>query len=263
MDLICSIRKKRTRFRYSSYKGVIGSTFDNIIKRDFSAKYPWEKMGTDVTEFRNRWGKVYFAPVYDFCSKEIVAWSISRSPNMQQQIDMLEMLRQVKPPDATPILQSDMGWQYQHKDYVDRLEEMGIVQSMSRKGNCLDNACTEGLFGHLKVEFYKGQKWESFEEFKEGLEKYIRYWNTQRRQVKLDGLTPSEFGALKMAERAELKTRKTDEGNSLANASDLADLKNDGLLDSLTSAERIVAENNNGAGKSAPRRKLRIVKKAA
>ena len=92
-------------------------------------------------------------------------------------------------PDRAP----HMGWQYQHDGYCRALEEAGIVQSMSRKGNCIDNGATEQIFGHIKDEFFRGQSFESFEAFKERLEAYIVHWNTRRRQVKLKGLTPEEF----------------------------------------------------------------------
>lgn len=193
IGISCGIRRETDRRRYSSYKGVVGKTFENVLGRDFAAEGPWEKMGTDVTEFKQGWGKAYFAPAFDFGSCEIVAWSISKHPDMAQQREMLSMLLPKVPDGKRPVMHSDMGWQYQHKAYCDALRGAGIVQSMSRKGNCMDNAATEQLFGHLKDEFFRGQKFASFEEFKEGLEAYIHHWNTRRRQVRLGGLTPEEF----------------------------------------------------------------------
>ncbi|WP_220396055.1 DDE-type integrase/transposase/recombinase, partial [Collinsella intestinalis] len=152
--------------RYNSYRGVVGETFENVLGRDFAADGPWRKMGTDVTEFRCSFGKAYLAPAYDFGSREIVAWSISRSPDLAQQREMLDGLAEVMPEGAEPVMQMDMGWQYQHADFVGALRGLGIIQSMSRKGNCLDNACTEGLFGHMKDEFFRGRDWDDFEEFK-------------------------------------------------------------------------------------------------
>ena len=193
MGIRCGIRRETDRHRYSSYKGVVGGTFENVIGRDFSADGPWRKLGTDVTEFRQPWGKAYFAPVYDFGSKEIVAWSTSTSPNMAQQEELLDRLLAKMPEGAKPGLHSDMGWQYQHETWTRRLEGAGIVQSMSRKGNCIDNGATEQVFGHLKDEFFRGRKWPDFESFKADLDDYIVHWNTRRRQVKLKGLTPEEF----------------------------------------------------------------------
>lgn len=84
MGISCGIRRETDYHRYNSYRGKVGKTFENVIGRDFAADGPWEKMGTDVTEFKQPWGKAYFAPVYDFGSKEIVAWSTSLHPDMAQ-----------------------------------------------------------------------------------------------------------------------------------------------------------------------------------
>ena len=193
MGISCGIRRENDYHRYNSYRGVVGRTFENVLGRDFSADGPWQKLGTDVTEFKQSWGKAYLAPVYDFGSKEIAAWSISRHPDMAQQREMLDMLLPKVPAGAHPVMQSDMGWQYQHAGYCNRLKEAGIVQSMSRKGNCIDNGATEQLFGHIKDEFYRGREFPDFETFRRELEEYIVYWNTRRRQVELRGLTPEEF----------------------------------------------------------------------
>ena len=199
IGISCGIRRETDYHRYNSYRGVVGRTFDNVLGRDFSADGPWQKLGTDVTEFKQPWGKAYLAPAYDFGSKEIAAWSISRRPDMAQQAEMLDMLIAKMPEGAHPVMQSDMGWQYQHAGYCERLEEAGIVQSMSRKGNCIDNGATEQVFGHLKDEFFRGREFPDFETFKRELERYIEYWNTQRRQAGLKGLTPEEFRGQSMA----------------------------------------------------------------
>ena len=193
MGVRCGIRRETDYHRYNSYRGVVGETFENVIGRDFAADGPWQKMGTDVTEFKQPWGKAYFAPVYDFGSKEIVAWSTSTSPDMAQQAELLDRLLAKMPEGATPVLHSDMGWQYQHAAWCGRLRDAGIVQSMSRKGNCIDNGATEQVFGHIKDEFFRGRTWPDFESFKADLDAYIAHWNTTRRQVKLKGLTPEEF----------------------------------------------------------------------
>ena len=157
MGLRCGIRRQRPYRRYNSYKGDVGQRFANIIGRNFTATGPWQKLGTDVTEFKLSFGKAYLAPVYDFASKEIVAYSISMCPNLAQQQEMLQILMDAKPAGVEPILHSDMGWQYQHEFYVSMLAENGFIQSMSRKGNCIDNGATEQVFGHLKDEFFRGQ----------------------------------------------------------------------------------------------------------
>ena len=144
-------------------------------------------------------GKAYLAPVYDMASKEIVAWDVSRSPDLGQQKRLLAMLAERLPAGAEPILHSDMGWQYQHQWWRDELERLGIRQSMSRKGNCLDNAATEQVFGHLKDEFYRGREFDSYERFKHELDAYIVHWNTRRRQIRLEGRTPEEFRSMSLA----------------------------------------------------------------
>ena len=164
-----------------------------VLLRDFDAGAPWRKLGADVTEFKVAGGKAYWAPTLDFRTKEIVASDISTTPDMAQQVRMLDELLSKIPEGAAPTMHSDRGWQYQHASYTSRLEAAGIVQSMSRKANCIDNAATEQLFGHVKDEFYRGREWETFEDFKRDLEEYIVHWNTSRRQVRLKGLTPEEF----------------------------------------------------------------------
>ena len=189
----CGVRRETDYHKYNPYEGVVGKTFENVLGRDFPADGPWQKIGADVTEFKQKWGKAHFAPAYDFGSKEIAAWSISQHPDMAQRKEMLDMLIPKIPQDAHPIMQSDMGWRYRHDGCCSRLEEAGIVQSMSRKGNCIDNGATEQVFGHVKDEFFRGREFPDFDTFKKGLEECIVYWNTQRRQVKLKGLAPEEF----------------------------------------------------------------------
>lgn len=124
-------------------------------------------------------------------SKEIVAWDVSRSPDLGQQKRL--------PAGTEPILHSDMGWQYQHQWWRKELERPGIRRSMSRKGNCLDNAAAEQVFGHLKDEFYRGRVFDSYEQFKRELDAYIIHWNTRRRQIRLEGRTPEEFLSMSLA----------------------------------------------------------------
>lgn len=156
-----------------------------------SRRYDWE---TKVAG-----SKAYLAPVYDMASKEIVAWDVSRSPDLGQQKRLPAMLAERLPAGAEPILHSDMGWQYQHQWWRKELERLGIRHSMSRKGNCLDNAAAEQVFGHLKDEFYRGRVFDSYEQFKRELDAYIIHWNTRRRQIRLEGRTPEEFRSMSLA----------------------------------------------------------------
>lgn len=185
--LRCRIRRKR----YDSCRGEQGKIAKNVLNRDFAAEEPMTKLVTDVTEFKVAGAKAYLSPVMDLYNNEIVAWSVARSANFAQTMEMLDGLSGLLRGRA--ILHSDQGWQYQQLAYQKRLEEMGLVQSMSRKATCLDNACMEGFFGHLKDEFYRGRSFGSFESFKEQIDAYIVYWNTRRCQARLKGMTPVQY----------------------------------------------------------------------
>ena len=186
--LRCQIRRKK----YNSYRGEQGKVAPNILARKFKADKPLQKLVTDVTEFSLPFGKAYLSPIMDLYNNEIVSWSISRNPNTRQIIEMLDGVEHL-PIEPGAILHSDQGWQYQQKYYQKRLADLGMVQSMSRKATCLDNACMEGFFGHMKDEFYRKQKFETFEDFKSQLNRYIKYWNEERYQLKLKELTPVQY----------------------------------------------------------------------
>ncbi len=131
--------KQRKNGKYHSYKGEIGKIADNLLKRDFTATKPFEKLTTDVTEFKVCDDKVYLSPVMDLYNREIVSYSISSSPNPWQIREMLNTLFKKLPNNARPLFHSDQGWQYQHSEYQRLLKEHNIIQSMSRKGNSMDN----------------------------------------------------------------------------------------------------------------------------
>ena len=186
---------KRPKEKYHSYKGEVGKVADNLLKRDFHADKPFEKLTTDVTEFKIGDEKVYLSPVLDMFNREIISYSISTSPNLQQVRDMLNGLFEKLPADARPLFHSDQGWQYQHAEYQRLLAEHNITQSMSRKGNCMDNGIMENFFGRLKVEMYYGEKFESPRGFIEKLEEYIHYYNNERISLKLKGMSPVQYRA--------------------------------------------------------------------
>ncbi len=189
LGLKCQVRIKK----YRSYKGEIGKVAPNLINRDFHADAPNKKWTTDITEFALFGKKLYLSPILDMYNGEIISYNISERPHLGQVMDMLDKAF-VKIPDNTDlVLHSDQGWQYQHKMYQHRLKEKGIRQSMSRKGNCLDNAVMENFFGLLKSELLYLREFESIEEFREELEKYIYYYNHQRIKGKLKGLSPVQY----------------------------------------------------------------------
>ena len=185
--------KQRKNGKYRSYKGEVGKIADNLLKRDFSASKPFEKLTTDVTEFKVCDKKVYLSPVMDLFNREIISYSISLSPNLWQIWEMLDGLFEKLPEGATPLFHSDQGWQYQHAEYQRLLKEHNIIQSMSRKGNCMDNGAMENFFGRLKVEMFYGEKFESVNAFIEELKHYIDYYNNDRISVKLKGMSPAQY----------------------------------------------------------------------
>ncbi|MBS5315372.1 MAG: IS3 family transposase [Clostridiales bacterium] len=179
--------------KYRSYKGNVGKIAPNILKRDFKATKVNEKWATDVTEFSLFGKKLYLSPIIDLFNGEIVSYNISERPTFHQTIDMLNKAFKKIPDDTGLILHSDQGWQYQMKHYQKLLRDKGIVQSMSRKGNCLDNAVIENFFGILKSELFYLQDFHSIEHFKEELENYIEYYNHKRIKSKLKGLSPVQY----------------------------------------------------------------------
>jgi transposase InsO family protein len=185
--------KQSKNGKYHSYKGEFGKIADNVLNRNFRAEKPFEKLTTDITEFKIQDSKVYLSPVLDLFNHEVVSYSISLSPNLWQIREMLNGLFKKIPDDTKVIFHSDQGWQYQHAEYQRLLSEHNIIQSMSRKGNCMDNGAMESFFGRLKVEMYYGEKFESVNAFIAGLKEYIYYYNNERISLKLKGMSPVQY----------------------------------------------------------------------
>ena len=124
---------------------------------------------------------------------EIISYEISDRPVLGQVLRMLDNAFAKIPDNTNLIFHSDQGWQYQHKTYQKRLKDKGIRQSMSRKGNCLDNSIMENFFGLLKSELLYLREFDSMEEFRIVLERYIDYYNNKRIKAKLKGLSPVQY----------------------------------------------------------------------
>ena len=183
----CMVRIKK----YHSYKGEVGKIAPNLLARDFSTSAPNEKWVTDVTEFSLFGRKIYLSPILDLHSSDLVSYTISEHPALPLVLDMARQAISVLPRGAEPILHSDQGWQYQHKYYQKLLKDHGIKQSMSRKGNCLDNAVMENFFGLLKSELLYLKEFDSLDQFKAELIEYLDYYNNRRIKAKLKGLPPA------------------------------------------------------------------------
>jgi putative transposase len=179
--------------KYRSYKGEVGQAAANVLQRRFEAVAPKQKLVTDVTEFNVAGEKLYLSPVMDLYNGEIIAYETSERPLYKLVGNMLKKaLRKLKANDK-PMLHSDQGWQYRMPAYQRALRNKGVQQSMSRKGNCLDNAAMESFFAILKSEFFHLEKFSSVEKLKAGLKQYIHYYNHDRIKQKLKGLSPVQY----------------------------------------------------------------------
>jgi transposase InsO family protein len=187
LGLRCLIRMKK----YRSYKGEVGNIAPNLLERDFSTTAPNQKWVTDVTEFHLYGQKLYLSAILDLHSQDIISYAISKNPLISMVVSMLEDAFAQIPNESNLILHSDQGAQYQHRIYQRLLQSKGLRQSMSRKGNCLDNAVMENFFGHLKSELLYLQRFDSMEHFVAELVAYMDYYNNRRIKAKLKGLPPA------------------------------------------------------------------------
>lgn len=190
-----NLHGKRPKEKYHSYKGEVGRIAKNIIDRDFKATASLQKWTTDISQFNFTWGKCYLSPILDMATNEIISYDLSQTPNLEQIKRMLEKAFKKFPKVKGLIFHSDQGWQYQQVYYRNALLERGIVQSMSRKGNCYDNSIMETFFGRLKNEMYYGyeRNFKSFEAFSRAVEEYIDYYNNKRIQAKTKWMPPVKY----------------------------------------------------------------------
>ena len=192
---ICQVRRRK----YRSYRGQVGQAAPNILERDFTTDAPNKKWVTDVTEFKMLGTKQYLSPLIDLFNGEVISYELRPSPVLSLVTTMLvKALARID--EATkPMIHSDQGWHYRHINYRKKLESRGLEQSMSRKGNCLDNAVAENFFGHFKEEFLRQQSFTSMSEFKSELDKYIHWFNHDRIRLKLKGLSPVDYRVQSLA----------------------------------------------------------------
>lgn len=179
--------------KYKSYKGLVGRTAPNLLNRKFKAKRARSKLVTDVTEFKVAGRRLFLSPVMDLYNGEILAWEMATRPVYEMVDKMLVKVLGMLTPGDKAMLHSDQGWQYQMEAYRQKLKDNQIKQSMSRKGNCHDNAPMESFFGLLKSEFFHRKKFSSLEELQAGLAKYIHYYNHDRIKLRLGGLSPVQY----------------------------------------------------------------------
>lgn len=178
--------------KYRSYRGL-QTNVPNILARQFRAQRPNQKWVTDVTEFNVRGEKLYLSPVMDLYNGEIVSYAMQTTPHFSLVGNMLRKALSKLSDGDRPLLHSDQGWQYQMSAYRRQLTKHGLVQSMSRKGNCLDNAAMESFFGTLKSELFHLNRFKSIEQLQDSIRRYIHYYNHHRIKTVLKGLSPIQY----------------------------------------------------------------------
>ncbi len=183
------------RKKYVSYRGDMNEAVPNLFKQDFTAEKPNIKWATDITEFKVKDKKVYLSPIIELFNGEIISYNLSDTPNFQQVSNMLKEAFKTLQGHETLTLHSDQGWQYRMYNYKQMLNERGITQSMSRKGNCYDNAIIENFFGTIKSELYYLKKYASIDELKKDIKEYIDYYNKDRIRLNLKGMSPIKYRA--------------------------------------------------------------------
>ena len=192
--LLCKKFTRRAR-RYSSFKGEVGKIADNHLNREFNVNKPQEVWLTDVTEFKVSKGnrKLYLSPIMDLFNSEIISYNLSTSPTVKFTTDSLDQALKLLPDQHSILIHSDQGFHYQNKQWTKRLKKRNIKQSMSRRGNCIDNSPMENFFGILKQEMYYGEKFKNIEDLENEIKNYINWYNNKRIKTKLKGLSPVQY----------------------------------------------------------------------
>ena len=185
--------KVRIKRKYNSYQGATSHVASNVLARAFDAETPNQKWVSDVTEFRVGSQKVYLSPVYDLFDHSIVSFQTSTSPSTALTSQSLQEALEREQPKAGVLVHTDQGFHYQHNSWRALLEKHDAVQSMSRKANCYDNALIENFFGHLKTEMFHGERFNSVNELIDSIEEYIDWYNNERIQERLKGMTPMQY----------------------------------------------------------------------
>ncbi|SCZ82129.1 IS3 family transposase [Acidaminobacter hydrogenoformans] len=182
-------RRKRKRY----IKSTPEITAENILSRNFEAVRFGEKWLTDVTEMKyGTAGKAYLSAILDLGDKSIVSFVLGHSNNNALVFKTFDLAQQAHP-SVTPIFHSDRGFQYTSKHFRKKLDDAGMVQSMSRVSRCIDNGPMEAFWGMLKSEMYYLRKFDSYEELESAVSEYIDFYNNGRYQKRLDCMTPLEY----------------------------------------------------------------------
>lgn len=184
--------KTQIRRRRNNYQGYLRSEkwciAPNILNRQFRQNSANKAYSTDVTYLITKNSRYYLSVIKDLCTKEIVAYNVSDKHDLALILGTLEQM----PKQNNAIMHSDRGGLYTSFQYIQKLKKLNLIRSMSRSGNCLDNAPIESFFGHLKDEIeYKECK--TLDEIRAKIDKYMYYYNNNRYQWGLNKMTPLEY----------------------------------------------------------------------
>jgi putative transposase len=188
-SLITRVRRK------NPYKAIMKKTmehrvFDNKLQREFNQSTPYKVFCTDITYIRFLGRFVYLSVIKDIASGEVVSWNLSPYLEMTLVTETIRNMRLDSYEDI--MIHSDQGFHYTNPVYIEMVQDLKMIQSMSGKGNCIDNAPIESFFGHLKDEIdYKFCK--TFEELRLVISEYMRYYNQERKQWERKKMTPVEY----------------------------------------------------------------------
>ena len=186
LGLKSRIRKKRNFFGNENLLAA------NILNRKFQSNLPNRKLVTDITYLKVRGVNYYLSVIYDLFNNEVKSYELSKYNDNPLVIETIKRAFPSMSNDQL-ILHSDQGSQYTSIAYTSLLKSLGITKSMSRKGNCLDNACIESFFGHLKSESIYLEQISTYEELKLLIDEYIYFYNNDRIQRKLRKMAPIEY----------------------------------------------------------------------
>ena len=185
--------------KYDSSKGPEGKRVKNKLHRRFTTDRPAQKLVSDVTEFKipSTGEKVYLEPIMDLYNNEILTFSVSSKPGLKFALSPLDKLIGVLPKkNYRTTIHTDQGWQYRHRAWRRKLKKQKIIQSMSRRATCLDNAAMESFFNKIKVELGPLNQYSTSHELTKEIKNWIKYYNNERIQVKLNGQSPVKFRQL-------------------------------------------------------------------
>lgn len=191
--LVCKIRQ-RNPYKAMMKKTQEHRTFENLLNREFDQKSPYKFFSTDISYFFYKGGLAYLSVIKDVASKEVVAWELSRRIDMQLVLNTVEYMKNNENINSFEniLIHSDQGFHYTNPTYIKIIKDLGMTQSMSRKGNCIDNAPIESFFGHMKddIDF---KECRGFEELKDLISEYMYNYNNSRSQWELKKMTPVKY----------------------------------------------------------------------